>query len=164
MNTLIISPKKSRVLYRINKDKLNKYHSENNLKHINENLTSNIEEKKLFPIIQLLSNKIIDRKHISIQTTTTTFNNESINTLSIVSKSKLKIIYLRRKKTQIFNYFLETSELDISNSLSSSLFHTNSSNIELNFSDKSSIQSKQCRIYIRSIIRHMFDDDIFNEN
>lgn len=85
MNTLISLPRKSRVLYRINQEKLNKYYSQNNCKSNNEHCIANIEEKNLFPIIQFLSNKLINRKNISTQTT---FTKESPNTLSTISKGE----------------------------------------------------------------------------
>jgi hypothetical protein len=75
---LILSPRKSRILYRINQDKLDKYRSQNNSKYDNK-------EKK---------DKQIDRKTISTQTI---FNKDlidpSINILSIISKGRQNIIY-----------------------------------------------------------------------
>jgi hypothetical protein len=68
IDTFISSPKKSRIFYRINHQKLEKY------RHKNQT-----------PSIEVLSDKVIHRKTISTQTTFTKESNSS-NTLSIVSK------------------------------------------------------------------------------
>jgi len=93
IDTFISSPRKSRILYRINQEKLEKYHSQNNSKYeheyliANQNRKSQVEETNIIPII-----------HRKTTSTQTTFNKEidssvdgthsSVNTLSIISKGK----------------------------------------------------------------------------
>jgi len=83
IDRLISLPRKSRILYRINREKLDKYRSQNNSKYDNKT--------NIIPIIKILSDNRINRKTISTQTTfNTDLNPPSVNTLSIISKGRQK--------------------------------------------------------------------------
>ena len=81
IDTDITTPKKSRVFYRINQDKLNKYRHENQLLHNDANNNTS-----------MLINKIIHRKTIGTQTTSSeplhSSSTNSTDTSSAVSQGR----------------------------------------------------------------------------
>ncbi|CAF0860338.1 unnamed protein product [Rotaria sordida] len=204
INSLISSPRKSRILYRINQEKLKKYNSQYNSKYNNEHFISNeninfyIEERKensMIPTIQILSKKIINQKTISTQTEfnkkidlSTDLIGQSVNTLSIIPK--IKSNYYNEKDTEPVDTFPSSSSsfsssasgtnktaIKNSNSTSIQLDSYNKSNRETTpmkvnsnesqnseFNDyPSKPQSTNCRVYIRSIVQHMLDDEISSD-
>jgi hypothetical protein len=92
------SSRQSRIVYRINKEKLDKYRSQFHTNYDGEHL----EEKKKtnnIPMIQILSEKVSNQKTISTQTTfskqidsSTESIQYSINTLAIIPKGEQPII------------------------------------------------------------------------
>ncbi|CAF1111168.1 unnamed protein product [Rotaria sp. Silwood1] len=198
IHNLISSPRKSRILYRINQEKLMKYYSQYNSKCNNEHFISNentnfsIEEKKekpMIPTIKILSKKIINQKTISTQTefnekidSSTKLIDQSVNTLSIISK--IKGNYYNEKDTELVNTSSSSSssitnkttvidssssstQLDLNNETNrkTTRMKINSNQIlNSEFNDyPSKTQSKNCRIYIRSIVRHMLNDEISDD-
>jgi hypothetical protein len=134
---LFNSRSKSRIFYRINHEKLEKYRHENPIPSI----------------------KVIHQKTISTQTTfNSDFNSpidSSTNTLSTNSNSN-------DHKTSASTH-LGTSEsnisIDLSSNSSSSLSNSNASSIALDFSDESLTEIQPPKsLHIRSIVRHMFGD------
>ncbi|CAF2575913.1 unnamed protein product [Rotaria sp. Silwood2] len=201
INNLISSSRKSRILYRINQEKLKKYHSQYNSKYNNEHFISRentnfyIEEKTknpIIPTIKILSKRIISQKTISTQTEfnkkidlSTDVIDQSVNTLSIIPK--IRSNYYNEEDTAPVNSLSSSFSSSSSSTNKTTIRNSNSLSTQLDFYNElnrkttqmkfnsNQIQNSEfnnypfkphltnCRVFIRSIVRHMFNDEISND-
>lgn len=179
------------MVYRIDKEKLEQYHSQFKLKHNHE--WNSFNEKKIFygkqkkrkslmSIIKILFRDIIGNKMISKQIQSNQMLHSSMNLIdsfvnasSVISESKRSICLsslsdsshdIERITTKKSSSLINLSNLDNTRNKKTSMITVKSNPME-NYQFKNyfaQLQSKNCRIYVRSIGQNMLDEAILDEN
>ncbi|UJR28982.1 hypothetical protein I4U23_010200 [Adineta vaga] len=166
LNMLITSPRKSRTLYRISKDKLQKFHQnkqfyiedkqERNLIPIDTNFT----EEKINSVListQTSSTEQIETLSANSRTSHNDYNEGLTNAFSSSSSSSLSILNTEITESSK-NSTLHQLNLSHNSDGEISTVQQHNSN---NYSSKP--QTANCRVHIRSITRHMLSEDSSNE-